>query len=314
MQYITQNRHGYSVDFSPYFADRIACVTGENFGIAGPGTLYIIDAQPQGLLLNKRLEWKSSLFDCCWSEINDNIIVTCSGDGSIQIWNISADNAPVAVMKDHLQEVYCVDWTKRRNAPQHVISASWDKDIKLWDPQKGICLATYSGHENVAYCATWSPHYLAMFASAAGDGTIRFWDCRTPSRCLKIINDGRGEILHCDWNKYNKDVIISCSTDNILRCWDLRNAKIPTITLPGHQYAVKKVKFSPHKENIVASCSYDLTVRLWNIALPNPMLEVIEHHSEFVTGLNFNLHRPGQIVDCAWDEHVKVYSPMSLQM
>ena len=31
----TSQRHGYSVEFSPYHAQRIAVATSENFGIAG---------------------------------------------------------------------------------------------------------------------------------------------------------------------------------------------------------------------------------------------------------------------------------------
>ena len=37
-----------------------------------------------------RLDWQDGLFDCCWSETSPNIIASSSADGSIQIWDIFA--------------------------------------------------------------------------------------------------------------------------------------------------------------------------------------------------------------------------------
>lgn len=35
-----------------------------------------------------RLDWQEGLFDCCWSETSPHIIASCSGDGSVQLWDI----------------------------------------------------------------------------------------------------------------------------------------------------------------------------------------------------------------------------------
>ena len=56
----------------------------------GSGTLFIIDILPNGQAQELRaLEWSNGLFDVTWSENNENIAVTGSGDGSLQLWDIS---------------------------------------------------------------------------------------------------------------------------------------------------------------------------------------------------------------------------------
>ena len=39
-------------------------------------------------LVCPRWEWGEGLFDCSWSEHNQDFSVTASGDGSLQIWDL----------------------------------------------------------------------------------------------------------------------------------------------------------------------------------------------------------------------------------
>lgn len=41
--YFTPNRHGYAVKFSKFLPDRIVVASSQFFGLAGGGTLYILD-------------------------------------------------------------------------------------------------------------------------------------------------------------------------------------------------------------------------------------------------------------------------------
>ncbi|XP_077145402.1 peroxisomal biogenesis factor 7 isoform X2 [Ranitomeya variabilis] len=265
-------RHGYAVEFSPYVPTRLACAASQNYGISGCGTVFLLDQNDAGLLCFKSFEWSDALFDVTWSEISENILVTSSGDGSLQLWDISKPQGPVHVFKEHNQEVYSVDWSQTRGE-QLLISGSWDRTAKLWDPSVGKSLCTFTGHENIVYSTIWSPHIPGCFASASGDQTLRIWDVKTPVSKL-VIPAHQAEILSCDWCKYDE--------------------------------------FSPFHASILGSCSYDFTVRLWDFSKPSPLLETVEHHTEFACGLDFSILVPGQVADCAWDETVKVYAPFSL--
>eukprot|EP00729_Bicosta_minor_P014033 gene14033-30992_t len=73
---------GQSVACSPYFPNTFACVGGQHFGIAGCGQLSVLAQTPAGIQEKYKLEWPDGLFDCTWSEQNENHIVTSAGDGT----------------------------------------------------------------------------------------------------------------------------------------------------------------------------------------------------------------------------------------
>lgn len=313
--HLTPGLHGYSAKFSPFLGHRLACVCCQQYGISGSGTVLFFDSTPAGLVPIKSFNWVDGLFDVTWSESNDNVAVTAGGDGCLHVWDVNRpqDAGPVHVMKGHSKEVYGVDWCLTRDSANMVLSASWDKTIKLWNMGDGRCLNTYTGHEHIVYSAMWSPLVPKCFASASGDRTLRVWDVRKPYMSGIVISGHASEILSCDWSKYDQNVIVSAATDGSMRVWDLRKPQQFLQQLDGHQYAVRRVKFSPFDGNILLSCSYDFTVRTWNTAVQLTPLETIQHHTEFVYGIDFNLHIPGQVVDCSWDETIKVYAPPSVQ-
>lgn len=142
--FLTPNRHGYSVRFSPFNPDRLVVATSQYFGLAGGGTLFILDIKDNKLVHNQSYEWTDGLFDVVWSETNASHVVSASGDGALQLWNIDTPNVPPVTFWEHKKEVYSVDWTRTRQE-QLFLSASWDKTIKLWDPIRQTSLSTFIG-------------------------------------------------------------------------------------------------------------------------------------------------------------------------
>ncbi|XP_014389409.1 PREDICTED: peroxisomal biogenesis factor 7, partial [Myotis brandtii] len=276
----------------------------------GCGTLLILDQDESGLRIFRSFDWNDGLFDVTWSENNEHVLVTCSGDGSLQLWDTAKPTGPLQVYKEHTQEVYSVDWSQTRG--EHlVVSGSWDQTVKLWDPNVGKSLCTFRGHESVIYSTIWSPHIPGCFASASGDQTLRIWDVKAAGVRI-VVPAHQAEVLSCDWCKYNENLLVTGAVDCSLRGWDLRNVRQPVFELLGHTYAIRRVKFSPFHSSVLASCSYDFTVRFWNFSKPDPLLEIVDHHTEFTCGLDLSLQSPTQVADCAWDETIKIYDPICL--
>ncbi|KAL0623685.1 Peroxisomal targeting signal 2 receptor, partial [Plecturocebus cupreus] len=50
-------------------------------------------------------DWNDGLFDVTWSENNEHVLVTCSGDGSLQLWDTAKAAGPLQVYKEHAQEM-----------------------------------------------------------------------------------------------------------------------------------------------------------------------------------------------------------------
>uniref|UniRef100_A0A5F9CUV9 Peroxin-7 n=1 Tax=Oryctolagus cuniculus TaxID=9986 RepID=A0A5F9CUV9_RABIT len=260
-------RHGYAAEFSPYLPGRLACATAQHYGIAGCGTLLVLDQDESGLRVFRSFDWNDGLFDVTWSENNEHVLVTCSGDGSLQLWDTAKAAGPLQVYREHSQE---------------------------WDPTIGKSLCTFRGHESVIYSTIWSPHIPGCFASASGDQTLRIWDVKTTGVRI-VIPAHQAEVLSCDWCKYNENLLVTGAVDCSLRGWDLRNVRQPVFELLGHTYAIRRVKFSPFHASLLASCSYDFTVRFWNFSRPDPLLETVEHHTEFTCGLDLSLQSPTQV-------------------
>ncbi|NXL19942.1 PEX7 protein, partial [Setophaga kirtlandii] len=271
----------------------ISCDVLFHFAGLGCGTLAVLEQNEAGIVLLRSFDWNDGLFDVTWSENNENMLITCSGDGSLQIWDMTKTKGPLQVYKEHTLEAYSVDWSQTRGE-QLVVSGSWDQTAKLWDPAVGKSLCTFKGHEAVIYSTIWSPHIPGCFASASGDQTLRIWDVKTPGVKL-VIPAHQAEVLSCDWCKYDENLLVTGAVDCSLKGWDLRNIRQPVFVLLGHTYAIRRVKFSPFHATILASCSYDFTVRFWDFSKPNPLLETVEHHTEFTCGLDLSLHNRGQV-------------------
>ena len=53
----------------------------------GGGNLLICDVTPGGVVISQTFNWTNGIFDVTWSESSAQVLVTGSGDGSLQVWH-----------------------------------------------------------------------------------------------------------------------------------------------------------------------------------------------------------------------------------
>ncbi|KJE97737.1 peroxisome biogenesis factor 7 [Capsaspora owczarzaki ATCC 30864] len=332
----TPGLHGCGLQFSPFVSDRIAVAASQHYAIAGRGALLVYGLGNEAMVagsrigpgappapgasrLLRRLDYKDSLFDVCWSELSEHHALTSSGDGSVQLWDVSLlQAAPVRIYAEHTKEVMAVNWsmTDKRN----FVSASWDGTVKLWDPTSSQSLATFAGHRGLVYDAMFHPRRLGVLASVSADGGLMVWDVRRPATAVQRVQAHNTEVISMDWNKYSDVLAVTGSVDRTIKGWDLRRAAQPLFVLEGHDYSIRRVRCSPHHSNVIMSCSYDMTVRVWDTGSsaaasvpglpprPRPNMTIVDEHPEFVVGIDFNLAEDGVVANCAWDETVSVFN------
>lgn len=148
-------------------------------------------------------------------------------------------------------------------------------------------------------CDLPSQTYIMLYICTLGDGTFRLWDSTTPPHSTTFTHCQAGELLTCDWSKYDPNHLFTAGVDTNVRLWDIRQLSAPVLVMGGHTQAVRRLKCDPFQGNIVATCSYDFTVRIWDIGRVQsstpPLLETVSHHSEFAFGLDLCSLTPGKV-------------------
>ncbi|XP_026822494.1 peroxisomal targeting signal 2 receptor [Rhopalosiphum maidis] len=304
----TENRHGYSVKFSPNRSNLLAIATSQYYGFKGGGTLFLVKYDDDRCMISKKYEmhWDDGLFDVVWSRSVYSLLVTGSGDGTVQMWNYKYPQKPVRTFNEHKKEVCGVDWCQN-SIDDFLLSASWDCSVKLWDPNKYCSLTTYKGHDRLVYEAKWSPFLSSCFASVSGDGMLDIWDCSSPLRPSVKINAHQAEILSCSWNQFYPFVLATGGAEGLIRIWDIRKLLTPIFQLEGCQDAVKRVQCSPHHWSTLVSASYDCTTKIWDYGVSSEPRQSHQNHSDYVYGLDMSADQDGLMADCGWDAEARVF-------
>jgi len=300
---------GYSCEWSPLQPDRIAVATAQWFGLVGNGKQEIFSLAHPGtakpLKLLKSFDTQEGCFDCAWAENNENLLLSCCGDGTLKIWDLKSQTNPLRSFSEHRKEVYSVSWNPTEKC--HFLSGSWDNTIKLWDPLSHQSIRTWQGHNGVLYKVVWSPRNQTEFASVAEDCYLNIWDSKQVQPAMRIRAHDH-EMLACDYCKHNADLIATGSTIGEIKVWDKRRLAKPLYYMKKHRYAVRNLEFSPHYPNVLLSTSYDMLCILWQIDQPNPVAKVFNHHCEFVLSSSFNLFRKGMVATTGWDQSVCIFN------
>ncbi|KAI9454435.1 WD40 repeat-like protein [Russula earlei] len=323
-----------NVAWSPFHTTRIAVASSANYGIIGNGRLYVAStlSSPSGtpgVKLDKFYETQDGLYDVAWSEVHENQLVTASADGSIKLWDVMLNTLPIRAWHEHTREVYDVDWSNVKK--DQFVSCCMDGSVKLWTPEHPRSLMTLQAHHACVYQALFSPHQPDVIATCSGDGTIRFFDLRTPtfaptsnaftsplSGAVLTVPAATSEELALDWNKYRPLVLASAGLDKTVKIWDCRMLQPggPANAVGGrcenrilgHEYAIRKVQWSPHRPGPARKrlLRYDL----WTTN-PAPgksqQIRIHDAHTEFVVGCAWSLYEEGVLATCSWDSKLNIF-------
>lgn len=99
---------------------------------------------------------------------------------------------------------------------RHVVLASFDNSIKIWDGLKGTFIGTLRGHVAPVYQTAWSLDNR-LLVSCLKDTTLKVWDVRT--RKLKVDLPGHvDEVFAVDWSVDGNRVGLG-GKDKMVRIW-----------------------------------------------------------------------------------------------
>ncbi|ETO29709.1 Pfs, NACHT and WD domain protein [Reticulomyxa filosa] len=205
------------------------------------------------------------------------------------------------VLKAHKYEV-----TRVKFSPDSckIVSASWDKTVRIWDAASGTQIQKFVGHMQWVNAAEFSPDGNTVI-SCSNDTTIRLWDIKSKAElvCLKAHIYSIADVTFSPDGK----TIVSGVSDNTIQIWDIHSEK-QIQTLIGHSNSISSVQFSPDGQMIM-SASCDDTIVLWN-AKSGEKLKVLKGHTNTVKCACFS---PDSrfIASCSHDNTIRIWDAES---
>lgn len=140
-------------------------------------------------------------------------LVTGSDDFTLFLWEPSTQKQPLARMTGHMQLINQVTFSPDG---RWIISASFDKSVKLWDGVRGTFVATLRGHVGPVYQVAWSAD-SRLFVSGSKDSTLKVWDLRS-RKLLMDLPGHADEVFSVDWSPDGASVA-SGGKDKVLKLW-----------------------------------------------------------------------------------------------
>jgi hypothetical protein len=186
---------------------------------------------------------------------------------------------PIAILKGEHN-----DWVTfaRFVDADHVVTAGWDKTIRLWDLKKRDSKLLFTESDKVA-SANFSQDGT-RFVSALWDGTSNVWT-RDGLLLAKLNHIGR----RVNWAEFSPDGkrVLTASDDNLARIWCLDgNEKLKPLLLAGHEGFVKTAVFDSSGTRVLTA-SFDTTAKIWD-AITGARLLTLVPHPAAVNGAAFS--------------------------
>lgn len=234
-----------------------------------------------------------TVFDCCFSPSDPNIIATCSFDGTIKIWNVTE----LTLLKTFFNAssiFYSCGWSP---CGKLLACTTIKGEVFLWNIETGRAVAKYSHHSKASYSVRWRPHpsQSNQLCSTSADGSVvvfeipleRLADARSGAGIVLGSNRKKNSTIEedsnilcrighssaaygCAWSPTDTDVLCVGFADSWIRVYNFKSFSInpaPIFDLKGHSERVFSCSWSPIIRGLLASGSDDKTIAIWKLNL-----------------------------------------------
>jgi centriolar protein POC1 len=203
------------------------------------------------------------------------------------------------VLKAHLKPVKHVAFSRDE---RFLITASDDKNCKIWTTEELKFVGTLKGHLNWVNTVQYSPDGLLVL-SASEDKTVRLWDTRT-RQCAKVLGvDHHETAVHSARFHPDGTLVATAAADGTVKLFDMRSSRLLQ-HYDAHSAAATAIDFHASGAFLV-SASRDSTVKVWDLTEGHQIF-TIHGHTQAVETVAFS---PSGDYFCsgAADTHVMVW-------
>jgi WD40 repeat protein len=265
-----------------------------------PDSTGSADLAAQGGVIPQAKE--SDYFAVAYSP-DSRLLVTATSNGALVV--LDADGRPLRATTGHGPGP--IRGLTFRPGGRQLASASWDRTVRVWDPDTGRELLKLDGHTEPVNGVVYSPDGRWL-ASAGNDQTVRVWDADSGRELHAPLHKHTGGVLGVAVSPGGA-VLASAGNDGTVRLWDTATWQERAV-LTGHTSGVRAVAFAPDGRWL-ASAGNDWTVRLWRVSDGEPGA-VLRGHTDRFHGLAFS--RDGRtLASAGYDGAVKLWDVAALE-
>lgn len=248
-------------------------------------------------------------------------MASSSNDLSIKLWDFTTYNC-VRTLRGHDHTISAVAFLPLQNIiptaaedsstgmdvaaanAKHLLSASRDHTVKLWDMETGFCDHTFTDHSDWVRALAVRPHDGAVWASAGNDPVIYVYDANVNTKQKLCELRGHEHVVeslsfvveetfgkdrggsNAKHKETVRDYLASGGRDRTVRLWSMATASCLAV-FTAHENWVKAVLIHP-SGNYVISGGDDRTIRVFDIKA-NRCLRTLENaHDHFVSSLDMH--------------------------
>eukprot|EP00898_Chlorokybus_atmophyticus_P004010 jgi/Chlat1/460/Chrsp103S01070 len=237
-----------------------------------------------------------------------NVLAVADEEGFVRLW----DTAAASVLEEqhcakwlaHLNAVFDIAWVK---GGSHLLTASGDQTVRLWDVETRTHAVTFTGHRGSVKSVYGMHNNPSCLVSGSRDGSLMLWDSRVlhadaaVSGPVQTVVDAH-KVHHCKNSKHRRQptsrssppngvtavmflrddslVVSGGAADGVMKYWDLRNltgpvqhAVLPIIgdsacfTGGVRNYGISSLAQDPNGSTLLAS-STSSVIHVFNTLRP----------------------------------------------
>ncbi|KAK9272145.1 hypothetical protein L1049_002516 [Liquidambar formosana] len=196
----------------------------------------------------------------CKTSKNPHILAVSDEDGYVSLYDTrrkfpsfssyleNAEKARICDWVAHHNSIFDVCWVKEDT---HILTASGDQTVKVWDAQEMKCIGVLLGHTGSVKSLCSHPTNPDLVVSGSRDGSFALWDlrCKSSSKSrrgeffisstavvkrahlspqAKRVRRGKAASMSITSVLYLKDgfsIATAGAVDSVLKFWDTRNLK-----------------------------------------------------------------------------------------
>lgn len=219
-------------------------------------SIYSLKTREGSVKVSRELAGHAGYLSCC-RFLNDQEIVTASGDMSCALWDLETGQQRTN-FTGHRGDVMSISVASDNNT---FISGACDASAKLWDIRTGASVQTFIGHESDINAVHYFPSFTA-FGTGSDDATCRLFDIRSDQELSCCSHEAiMVGVTSLTFSKSGR-LLLSGYDDFNCNVWDTLKGDRAGV-LAGHDNRVSCLGVS-NDGIAVATGSWDSFLKIWN--------------------------------------------------